>query len=114
VDGTYVNKDKLDVIHQNGGTARVPVMWGTTADDGAAFVTYNPTILTRTHAINSILYDHPVINAAVQANVDLFPVPDIANTSLALFNLTARIATDAEFRCIDQVSKASDCFTTSH
>ena len=38
-DGYYVNTEQLDVNNKNGSTAFVPVIFGTTANDGASFST---------------------------------------------------------------------------
>ncbi|KAI0165861.1 hypothetical protein GGR57DRAFT_139501 [Xylariaceae sp. FL1272] len=35
---------------------------------------------------------------------DLFPIPDLSNQSLALFNSTARLDTDGVFRCVDEAT----------
>ena len=45
-DGTYVNTEQLDVSNNNGSTAFVPVIFGTTANDGASFSTYPPDNIT--------------------------------------------------------------------
>lgn len=40
-------------------------------------------------------------------NNSLFPVPAQSDPLLAVFNVTARVATDVEFRCLDQATAFS-------
>jgi carboxylesterase type B len=103
VDGTYITSIQLNVTAR-GQAAHVPVLWGSMAEDGAPFISYPAEGTTRTDAIYTILYGEPSIASAIISNTDLFPLPTGSNATLDVFNLTARLATDVEFRCIDQAT----------
>ncbi|KAI0455322.1 Alpha/Beta hydrolase protein [Xylaria acuta] len=98
VDGTYLVSDELEL---EGPRLPVHLMIGTTRDDGAAFIGY-PTTTNQSAYLASLGFDVP--------SAKLFPVPDIENQTLALFNMTARLATDGIFRCIDQATTYAALF----
>ena len=93
VDGTYLVSDELDL--SKGSKLPFHLMIGTTRDDGAAFIRY-PTSTNQSAYLVSLVFDAP--------SKKLFPLPNIANKTLSLFNMTARLATDGIFRCIDQAT----------
>jgi carboxylesterase type B len=65
-------------------------------DDGSPFTQYaNTTNLT------TVLISQGYPAAAI-LNSTAFPLPSNPNATLAIFNLTSRITTDAEFRCLAQ------------
>jgi hypothetical protein len=101
-DGTYITSPRLDV-RKPGSSASVPVLIGAMADDGGPFISYTAPGMNRTTAIASVLPGRDALAAAVDAS-SLFPTPSSGNYSLDLFNLTARITTDVEFRCLDQAT----------
>lgn len=71
---------------------------GSMRDDGAAIIGYpNTTDVKR--AVSDQDFDGPHIVKSGK-----FPAPDGANATLNAFNVTARVATDGEFRCLDQAS----------
>ena len=76
-------------------------MSGVTRDDGAAFISY-PTTTNVSQALTaqSFLAD-PIL-----ASGD-FPTPQNANQTLAVFNVTARVSTDTQLRCIDEAAAYS-------
>ncbi|KAI8949605.1 Alpha/Beta hydrolase protein [Xylaria longipes] len=98
VDGTYLVSDELEL---EGPRLPVHLMMGTTRDDGAAFIGY-PTTTNQSAYLASLGIDVP--------SAELFPVPEIENQTLALFNMTARLATDGIFRCIDQATTYAALF----
>jgi carboxylesterase type B len=102
VDGSYITTSRLDV-RTPGKSARVPVLIGTTADDGAAFLSFSPSNTNRSVAISNALPDRPDLAAVVDSST-LFPTPSSGNATLDAFNLTARITTDVQFRCLDQAT----------
>lgn len=107
VDGIYITANGLNVtdLRAPGASARVPVLWGTTADDGAAFIGFPAASATsRDDAVWSVLYEHPDIAQAVISNTSLFPLPNTGNATLDAFNVSARIATDVELKCLDQAT----------
>ncbi|KAG8623223.1 hypothetical protein KVT40_008199 [Elsinoe batatas] len=103
-DGTIVNTPRLDVTNSVNGTAHVPTIWGIVADDGASFSTYPTTPVTSELA--GLTVGLGITPAYAQSIIDsgLFPYYDTGNVTLDSFNVTARVATDKQFRCIDQAT----------
>lgn len=103
-DGHYVNTEELDVVNHNGSAAFVPVIFGTTHDEGASFSTYPPEpVANETQGISEAL---GITMAEAQRVVDsgLFPLYNTGNLTLDSFNVSARVATDKTFRCVDQAT----------
>ena len=71
-------------------------MMGFMRDDGAAFISYPDT----TNVSAALTADG--FNTSDIVASGLFPEPSGSNVTLDVFNVTARVATDAEFRCLDQ------------
>lgn len=92
VDGTYLVSDELEL---EGPRLPIHLMMGTTRDDGAAFINY-PKSANQSEYLASLGFDEP--------SARLFPIPEVANKTVALFNMTAHLATDGIFRCIDQAT----------
>jgi carboxylesterase type B len=92
VDGNYLVSSELEL---EGPRLPIHLMMGTTRDDGAAFIRF-PETTNQSAYLASVGFDVP--------SAGLFPIPRIANQTLALFNSTARLATDGIFRCIDQAT----------
>ena len=76
-------------------------MMGTMRDDGAAFIGY-PTTTNITQALTADFFPASTIEGSND-----FPAPAGPNATLNIFNVTARVATDTELRCIDQASAYS-------
>ncbi|OQO05525.1 hypothetical protein B0A48_09295 [Cryoendolithus antarcticus] len=105
VDGTYLTTSELEVTGK-GPTANVPVMMGIMRDDGAAFISYpmvNDTLteFTTSQGLSVI----PSVDIASLTTI--FPEPTSANATLNVFNTSALISTDAQFRCLDLASAYS-------
>jgi hypothetical protein len=103
-DGHYVNTEELDVVNRNGSTANVPVIFGNTANDGASFSTYpRPPVTSELEGIQAAL---GISAAYAQSIIDsgLFPYYDTGNVTLDSFNVSQRVATDNQFRCVDQAT----------
>jgi carboxylesterase type B len=100
VDGTYIVSDGLEVTGKGqseggGSVANVPVMMGFMRDDGAMFIGYpkaNDTLGTFLPTQGFQLGN---------TTLDAFGVPSGPNSTLDVFNASALIATDSEFRCLD-------------
>ncbi|KAH6654745.1 Alpha/Beta hydrolase protein [Truncatella angustata] len=92
VDGTYLVADELQLY---GSPLNVRLMLGTTRDDGAAMISF-PKITNQSAYLNASGFSVPPAN--------LFPIPALENQTLALYNMSARLATDGIFRCIDQAT----------
>lgn len=117
-DGHYVNTEELNVIARNPGTAHVPVIFGIAANDGASFSTYPKTPVTT--EIDGIKATLGVTDSVAQSIISsgLFPYYDTGNVTLDSFNVSQRVATDIQFRCIDQATmyaaSQSDAFDSSY
>lgn len=101
-DGHYVNTEELILNRNNHSTAQVPVIFGNAANDGASFSTYpSPPVDSEVAGIEAALgiekkYAQQIIDSG------LFPYYDSGNVTLDSFNVSQRVATDIQFRCIDQ------------
>ncbi|KJX93105.1 carboxylesterase from carbohydrate esterase like protein [Zymoseptoria brevis] len=103
-DGEIVTRRNLNVVTSNGTTAHIPVIFGTTANDGASFSTYPAANITSEN--QGIQQALGISEAYAQSVIDsgLFPLYDTGNLTLDAFNVSQRIATDATFRCIDEAT----------
>ena len=99
VDGTYLTSTEL-VLNETGKSplADVHLLEGLMRDDGAAIIGYVET----TNLTESLLDDG--FNPYLIESSDLFPLPSGPNATLDVFNVSARVATDTIFRCIDQAT----------
>ncbi|KAJ4324321.1 hypothetical protein N0V94_001379 [Neodidymelliopsis sp. IMI 364377] len=103
-DGKYVNTPNLIVSTRNASTAHIPVIFGITRDEGAAFSTYPKTpISNHTQGLELALGINSTWAEKVIAS-NLFPFFDTGNLTLDSFNVSQRIATDKTFRCVDQAT----------
>ncbi|CAC9890348.1 unnamed protein product [Aureobasidium pullulans] len=117
-DGVYVNTEDLDVYNRNGSAANVNTIWGIVANDGASFSTYPKTpVASELAGIQAAL---GISQAEAQSIIDsgLFPLYNTGNITLDSFNVSQRVATDNQFRCIDQATVyagvESGAFKTSY
>lgn len=103
-DGHYVTTKELDLLRKDVTTSNVPVMFGIVANDGASFTTYpKAPVSSELEGIQAALgiskkYAQFVIDSG------LFPYHDTGNVTLDAFNVSQRVATDLQFRCIDQAT----------
>ena len=103
-DGHFVNTAELILNKKNGSTADVPVMFGIAANDGASFSTYpQPPVDSELEGLQKAL---DIDEKHAQSIIDsgLFPYYDTGNVTLDSFNVSQRVATDIQFRCIDQAT----------
>lgn len=103
-DGKYVNTPKLIVTARNASTAHIPVIFDVTHDDGASFFTYPKTPIANHTQGLEIGLGIDATNAQRIIDSGLFPLVNTGNLTLDSFNVTARVATDKTFRCIDQAT----------
>lgn len=104
-DGTFVNTEELDVVNRNGSTAHVHTMWGTTRDEGASIgATYPSTPVSNETAgiMASLGISEYWANQIIESG--LFPYYDTGNVTFDSFNVSARVATDKVFRCVDEAT----------
>ncbi|ODQ55053.1 alpha/beta-hydrolase [Saitoella complicata NRRL Y-17804] len=95
VDGAYITQRELP-LDGSAPVADVHFMMGFMRDDGAAFIGY-PTSTNETAALEA--QSLPVVPGN-----SLFAIPSGPNATLDVFNVTARVTTDIEFRCLDQAT----------
>ena len=101
VDGTYLVTDELKLTGK-GPAAHVPVLMGFMRDDGAAFITYPKPNDT----VNSFLVENG-FNLSTISTLSVFPEPHGANQTLNVFNVSALVSTDSQFRCLDEATAYS-------
>ncbi|KAI2642677.1 cholinesterase [Xylaria nigripes] len=92
IDGNYLVSTELEL---EGPRLPVHLMIGATRDDGAALIGY-PNSTDKSAYLGALGFNVPPAR--------LFPIPRIANQTLALFNMTARLATNGIFRCLNQAT----------
>nr|QFF92596.1 carboxylic ester hydrolase 2 isoform 1 [Botrytis fabae] len=104
-DGHYVNTAELDLVNHNGSTAHVDVIFGITANDGASIGTNYPST-PATSEVSGIAASLGISTSYAQSIIDsgLFPFHDTRNLTLDAFNVSQRVATDKDFRCVDQAT----------
>lgn len=101
VDGRYLLSDHL-AVSGKGYINTVPVLMGIMRDDGAAFISYPEPNDT----LNSFLKTNG-FHLNQLGDLSLFPEPSAKNATLDLFNQSALISTDAQFRCLDYATAYS-------
>lgn len=73
------------------------------ADDGSPFIGYPEAGLTAAEALIALgVVNASMANTIVQSG--LFPTPNTGNVTLDAYNVSARVTTDIEFRCLDQAT----------
>lgn len=95
VDGIFLTNATLPL----GPTAprfNIPIMSGIMRDDGSPFTSY-PTWSN----VSAVLSSQGFPASAILSS-NSFPFPEGANSTLRIFNLTSRVATDVMFRCLAQ------------
>ncbi|KAJ4985919.1 Para-nitrobenzyl esterase 4 [Stagonosporopsis vannaccii] len=93
VDNTFLPRSSLS-LGPKAPKLKTTLLTGIMHDDGSPFTNY-PSSANLTAAL--VEQDLPVSLPS-----SLFPLPTTSNATLAIFNLTSRIATDAMFRCLSQ------------
>jgi len=103
-DGRYITTPELLVDGPSANTANVPVMFGIAANDGASFSTYPKTPVTNETAgvMQGLSISETEANRVISSG--LFPYYNTGNTTLDAFNVSQRVATDSQFRCVNQAS----------
>lgn len=93
IDSTFLPTSYLP-LGPSAPKLKTTLLTGIMHDDGSPFTSY-PTSTNLTVALVAQ-------NLPVSLPPSLFPLPTTPNTTLAIFNLTSRIATDGFFRCLGQ------------
>lgn len=102
-DGTYLVRENLAVNGQ-GPAANVPVMTGFMRDDGASFITFPKATID---SISAELGPQGFTDVLSPDILALYPIQSGNNQSLQLYNASSAIATDTEFRCLDEATAYS-------
>lgn len=95
VDGTFLTSDSLP-LKAGSSKLNIPILAGIMRDDGAGVITY-PTSTNLSAVLTSQAFPTDVV-----LNSSAFPVPYDALTTQSVFNLTSRLSTDIQFRCLGQ------------
>ncbi|KAK7682771.1 hypothetical protein QCA50_014154 [Cerrena zonata] len=99
IDGTFLISEELP-LNGTGLIANVHTLMGFMRDDGSPFTPF-PTSGNLTEAL---------VTADLPLNVTgspLFPVPTDSDPITDVFNVTSRVTTNVEFRCLDQATAFS-------
>ncbi|KAK7550880.1 cholinesterase [Phyllosticta citricarpa] len=96
VDGLYLTSPDLNLTSPSGPS--IPLLTGFLHDDAASFVSWPSANSTFSSFLAS--YGIPALPSILSA----FPTNSSSNTTLAVFNATSRLATDAAFRCLNLAS----------
>ena len=99
VDGTYLTSSSLILNGTGANLSSVHLMQGLMRDDGSAIISYIQT-KELSESIDKVGFN----SSLIASHPTLFPQPKSTNTSLDVFNVTSRVATDSIFRCIDQAT----------
>ncbi|KNG52062.1 hypothetical protein TW65_00527 [Stemphylium lycopersici] len=97
VDGEFLTSPSLP-LGPSAPKLSIPVMMGNMHDDGSPYTSYSPST-----NVSAILTSQGFNASAILAS-NAFPLPNIDNSTLAIFNLTTRVATDGLFRCLTESS----------
>jgi carboxylesterase type B len=102
VDGKFITTDHLE-LNGKGPAAPAHVIFGWMRDDGADFIGNFPGPATTETQM--------LLGAGLASNITklvtsspLFPTPNGPNATLNVFNISSRVGTDGEFRCVDQAT----------
>jgi carboxylesterase type B len=98
VDGTYLTSSELILNGTSANLSSIHLMEGLMRDDGGAIISYIQT-KDLSESLTKVGF-----NSSLVVHSGLFPKPISLNTSLDVFNVTSRVATDTIFRCIDQAT----------
>ncbi|KAK2749879.1 hypothetical protein FQN57_005295 [Myotisia sp. PD_48] len=93
IDNDYILHRELP-LNGEGKVAKVPLMTGYTHDDGNAFIGFPRSTDLETEL------NRAQFNGSLIVNSGLFPLPSGPNGTLNVFNVTSRVSTDGEFRCM--------------
>jgi carboxylesterase type B len=99
VDGTYLTSSSLILDGTGANLSNIHLMQGLMRDDGSTIISY-----IQMKDLNDSLTQVGFNSSLIASHSTLFPQLKSTNTSLDVFNVTSRVATDSIFRCIDQAT----------
>ncbi|KAL4897765.1 Alpha/Beta hydrolase protein [Aspergillus ambiguus] len=102
-DGHYVTEREMDLIEKKRNSS-IPVMFGTTADEGAPMAKYPEAPVSNLR--EGIQIALGIGESQAQSIIDsgLFPSDESGNVTLDSFDIAQRVATDLYFRCVNQAA----------
>lgn len=104
-DGAIVTTPELPLSGKPGAVANVPVIFGVTSDDGASFTTYPKTPVASLEEGIMVGLGISKEYAQMVLASGLFNLTNpTGNVTLDAFNITQRVSTDLQFRCVDQAT----------
>lgn len=74
--------------------------------DGAAFIRFPPANVSVSTALSALGIVNTTMAEAI-TNSGLFPTPNSGNATLDVYNVSSRVTTDIEFRCLNQATIVS-------
>jgi hypothetical protein len=103
-DGIYVNSTELNLVRKEHGTAHVPIIFGNCPNDGASSIPY--PLSNTTSEEEALMYTQGISSKWAKRIIEsgVYPYYDTGNLTLDSFNVSQRVATDIQFRCIDQAT----------
>ena len=101
-DGKYIVTPRLEVTDPS-QVANVHLMLGFMRDDGAPFIPYPKAGVN----VSTELSASGFASVLSTSTLSLYPVPGGLNATTDIYNASAALATDGEFRCLDQATAYS-------
>lgn len=95
VDGTYLTSNEL-TLGESATKINVTLMTGVMRDDGGPFSSFSKNLDPSRTLSDQGFNSKDILDSGK------FPVSESGNRTIDVFNLTARVATDAMFRCLGQ------------
>ena len=103
-DGTYVQRQSLDLRSRSNHTAHVPYIGGNVLNDGASFTGLSTTCTSLADCLAANVPCTPAYANAIISS-GLFPFTNnTGNLQQDAFNVSQRVVTDNMFRCVDQAT----------
>lgn len=100
IDGSFLTSSGLP-LGSSAPKLNVTLLTGNMHDDGSPFITYPKTENLTAALLAQSFPLSPILDSS------LFPLPENSNATLAIFNLTSRVATDGLFRCLDESTEVT-------
>jgi carboxylesterase type B len=100
IDGSFLTSSGLP-LGPSAPKLNVTLLSGNMHDDGSPFISYPKT----TNLTAALLAQSFPLSPSLDSS--LFPLPANPNATLAIFNLTSRIATDGLFRCLGESTEVT-------
>ncbi|KAF3043769.1 hypothetical protein E8E12_009965 [Didymella heteroderae] len=100
IDGSFLTSSGLP-LGPSAPKLNVTLLSGNMHNDGSPFISYPKTINLTAELLTQSFPLSPTLDSS------LFPLPANPNATLAIFNLTSRVATDGLFRCLSESTEVT-------